>query len=274
MGKLLLLSIISSLFILPATAQSVKERNIAPQRIPSRMWEFGLGYNRLQPAGGFSSFSDMKGASLYAGTRFLKQRLALGFTGGFSAQPFQSETKEWQINGRSTRTYVVQDSRLVHAALKARYYVRDGYGWSVFLTGSSGLIKATSDVTAFDTGDDCKVLDGKRLNVSNSHYNTAGAGISLTTGWFKKADRPKNFTNTRLDITAQYMRSGQLSIMNNRNRLAANEEIGKAVNMQFLDARTNTTHTHTVARVQQAVLQGLFINVNLQIGLSGNNQFE
>jgi hypothetical protein len=108
-----------------------------------------------------------------------------------------------------------------------------------------------------EDGGGCHALEQENIMNDKTMYWSAGGGLQINTGIFSKK---KHNARAMIDLSANTIRGGDISYINTKHLMDApttTDPDGKPLNVQFINATTQSIHEHKVAQVYTSPLRML-----------------
>ena len=189
------------------------------------------------------------------------KRLSVGLEFGIGIYAYESIDQTFQFdNNTSTVLPVDYSSNVFNANLQARFNLLSDKNLIIpYINAKGGLYNFYSSIYIGDPEDEggCHALEQENIMNDKTMYWSAGAGLQINTGIFSKK---KHNTRVMIDISANTIRGGEISYINTKNLLdapATTDPDGKPLNVQFINASTQSIHEHKVAQVYTSPLRML-----------------
>src|SRR6187397_1716437 len=230
----------------------------------SQQWKFTTSYSLGRPRQEMSE-NIQPAHSLQTGIlyQFPAQlnRLSAGLEFGIGIYAHEGIDQTFQFdNNTSTVLPVDYSSNVFNANLQARFNLLSDKNFIIpYINAKGGLYNFYSSIYIGDPEDDggCHALEQENIMNDKTMYWSAGAGLQINTGIFSKK---KHNTRVMIDISANTIRGGEISYINTKNLLdapATTDPDGKPLNVQFINASTQSIHEHKVAQVYTSPLRML-----------------
>jgi len=232
----------------------------------SQQWKFSssysLGIARQEMGKNIQPAHSLQTGVLYQLPGTLKQ-LSLGVEFGIGIYAYERIDQTFQFdNNTSTVLPVDYSSNVFNANLQARFNLLSDKNFIIpYINAKGGLYNFYSSVYIGDPEDDggCHALEQETLMNDKTMYWSAGGGLQINTGIFSKH---KHSSRTMIDISANTIRGGEISYINTKHLMdapapATTDPDAKPLNVQFINASTQSIHEHKVAQVYTSPLKML-----------------
>jgi hypothetical protein len=138
-----------------------------------------------------------------------------------------------------------------------------------YINAKGGLYNFFSMVYIGDPNDNggCHALEQENLIHDQTMYWSAGGGIQINPLIFSKH---KHSSRVMIDISANTIHGGTISYINTKHLMDAQEisaSAEKPLNVQFINASTQSIHEHTVAQVYTSPLRILEFRAGITVQL-------
>jgi len=230
----------------------------------SQQWKittsYSLGLPKQEMGKNIQPAHSLQNGILYQFPGALKQ-LSAGFEFGIGIYAYERIDQTFQFdNNSSTVLPVDYSSNVFNANLQARYNLLSDKNLIIpYISAKGGLYSFYSSIYIGDPEDDggCHALEQENIMKDKTMYWSAGAGLQINTGIFSKK---KHISRVMIDISANTIRGGEISYINTKDLMdapATTDPDGKPLNVQFINASTQSIHEHKVAQVYTSPLRML-----------------
>lgn len=240
----------------------------------SQQWKLTSGYSlalmqqemkeNIQPA-----------HSLQAGVLYqlpgLYKKLSLGIELGVGSYANKQIDQTFQFdNNTSAEVPVNYTSNVFNTNLHARLNLADEKKYLVtpYINAKAGLYNFFSTIYIDDPTDplSCRALEHENIINDKTLYWSAGGGLQVDLGIFSKK---KKSNTVVLDIAANIIRGGTIDYINTRDlmEVQTGTPSGKPVNVEFINASTQSIHEHSVAQLYTSPLKMLEIRAGVLVNL-------
>jgi len=230
----------------------------------SQQWKVTSSYSLAMPkqemGKNIQPAHSMQNGILYQLPGALKQ-LSVGLEFGIGIYAYESIDQTFQFdNNTSTVLPVDYSSNVFNANLQARFNLLSDKNLIIpYINAKGGLYSFYSSIYIGDPEDEggCHALEQENIMKDKTMYWSAGGGLQINTGIFSKK---KHTTRVMIDISANTIRGGEISYINTKNLMdapATTDPDGKPLNVQFINASTQSIHEHKVAQVYTSPLRML-----------------
>ena len=240
----------------------------------SQQWKFTSSYslampkqemgNNIQPA------HSMQNGILYQLPGALKQ-LSVGLEFGIGIYAYERIDQTFQFDNNTTTVLPVDySSNVFNANLQARFnLVSDKNLVIPYINAKGGLYNFYSSIYIGDPedADGCHALEQENIMKDKTMYWSAGGGLQINTGIFSKK---KHNARVMIDISANTIRGGEISYINTKQLMdapATTDPDGEPLNVQFINASTQSIHEHKVAQVYTSPLRMLEFRAGITVRL-------
>ena len=189
------------------------------------------------------------------------KRLSVGLEIGIGIYASETIDQTFQFdNNTSTVLPVDYSSNAFNANLHARFNLLSDKKLIIpYINAKGGLYNFYSSIYIGDPedGGGCHALEQENIMNDKTMYWSAGGGLQINTGIFSKK---KHNSRVMIDISANTIRGGEISYINTKDLLdapATTDPDGKPLNVQFINASTQSIHEHKVEQVYTSPLRML-----------------
>jgi hypothetical protein len=242
-------TLLFGLFFLSANSQHLKVTGNYGLGIPQK----DMGKN-IQPA------HSLELGVLYQLPEKLK-RLSVGLEVGVGSYASKRIEQTFQFDNNTTAVVPVNyNSNTFNASLQTRLNLSCDKSLVIpYINAKGGVYKLFSNVNIEDPEDPngCHALEQKTIISDKTMFWSAGAGLQIDPGIFSKN---KKRSNIKIDFSANTIHGGKMSYINTKHLIDAqtlNDPGSKPLNVEFVNASTQTIHEHTVAQVYTSPLRML-----------------
>jgi hypothetical protein len=241
----------------------------------SQQWKiaanYGLGVPQKDMGKNIQPAHSLQLGVLYQLPEKLK-RLSVGLEMGVGSYASKRIEQTFQFDNNTTAVVPVNyNSNTFNASLQARLNLSCDKSLVIpYINAKGGVYNFFSNVNIEDPEDPdgCHALEQKTIINDKTMYWSAGGGLQIDPGIFSKN---KKRSNIKIDISANTIRGGNMNYINTKKLIDAqtlNDPGSKPLNVQFVNASTQSIHEHTVAQVYTSPLRMLEfrLGVTLQLG--------
>ena len=189
------------------------------------------------------------------------KRLSLGLELGIGIYAHERIDQTFQFdNNTSTVLPVDYSSNTFNANIHARFDLLSEKNLIIpYLTAKGGLYNFYSSIYIGDPEDEggCHALEQENIMNDKTMYWSAGGGLQINPTIFSKNKRSSRLS---IDISANTIQGGDISYINTKHLMDApnvSDPDGKPLNVQFINASTQSIHEHKVAQVYTSPLKML-----------------
>ena len=189
------------------------------------------------------------------------KRLSVGLEIGIGIYASETIDQTFQFdNNTSTVLPVDYSSNAFNANLHARFNLLSDKNLIIpYINAKGGLYNFYSSIYIGDPDDDggCHALEQENIMNDKTMYWSAGGGLQINPTVFSKN---KHTSRLMIDISANTIQGGEISYINTKHLMDAPATIdpdGKPLNVQFINASTQSIHEHKVAQVYTSPLKML-----------------
>ena len=226
----------------------------------SQQWKltssYSLGIPRQDMSKNIQPAHSLQAGVLYQLPGALK-RLSAGLELGIGMYADKRIKQTFQFdNNTSAIVPVDYSSNVFNANLQGRLNLLSDKNYIIpYMNAKGGFYKFFSTVYIDDPNDPagCHALDQETIMKDNTMYWSAGGGLEINPAIFSK----HRHSRVMIDINANTIHGGMISYINTKHLMDAqdiNISGGKPLNVQFINATTQTIHEHTVAQVYTSSL--------------------
>ncbi|TMI88080.1 MAG: hypothetical protein E6H08_18320 [Bacteroidetes bacterium] len=187
------------------------------------------------------------------------KRLSVGMELGIGIYAHQKIDQTFQFdNNTSTVLPVDYSSNTFNANLQARFNLLSDKNLIIpYIIAKGGLYNFYSSIYIGDPEDDggCHALEQENIMNDKTMYWSAGGGLQINPTIFSKN---KHDSRLMIDINANTIQGGDISYINTKHLMDApstSDPDGKPLNVQFINASTQSIHEHKVAQVYTSPLK-------------------
>jgi hypothetical protein len=228
----------------------------------SQQWRFtssySLGIPKQEMGKNIQPAHSLQTGVLYQLPGALKQ-LSAGLEFGIGIYAVERIDQTFQFdNNTSTVLPVDYSSNVFNANIQARFnLLSDKYLIIPYINAKGGLYNFYSSIYIGDPedGGGCHALEQENIMNDKTMYWSAGGGLQINTGIFSKK---KHNARAMIDLSANTIRGGDISYINTKHLMDApttTDPDGKPLNVQFINATTQSIHEHKVAQVYTSPLR-------------------
>jgi hypothetical protein len=219
-----------------------------------------MGQN-IQPA------HSLQAGVLYQLPGALKQ-LSAGLELGLGMYANKTINQTFQFDNTSTVLPVDYSSNVFNVNIQTRFnLLSDKNSIIPYINAKGGLYNFYSSVYIGDPedGGNCHALEQENIISDKTMYWSAGGGVQIDPAIFSKN---KQRGNVMIDISVNTSRGGTLNYINTKHLLEdPGVTGGKDLNVQFINANTQSIHEHTVAQVYTSPLRMLEFRAGITVML-------
>jgi hypothetical protein len=240
----------------------------------SQQWKFtssySLGIPKQEMGKNIQPAHSLQTGVLYQLPGTLKQ-LSAGLEFGIGIYAVERIDQTFQFdNNTSTVLPVDYSSNVFNANIQARFNLLSDKNLIIpYINAKGGLYNFYSSIYIGDPedGGGCHALEQENIMNDKTMYWSAGGGLQINTGIFSKK---KHNARAMVDISANTIRGGEISYINTKHLMDApnvSDPDGKPLNVQFINATTQSIHEHKVAQVYTSPLRMLEFRAGVVIKL-------
>jgi hypothetical protein len=240
----------------------------------SQQWKFtssySLGIPRQEMGKNIQPAHSMQNGISYQLPGALKQ-LSVGLEFGIGIYAYERIDQTFQFdNNTSTVLPVDYSSNVFNANLQARFNLLSDKNLIIpYINAKGGLYNFYSSIYIGDPEDDggCHALEQENIMNDKTMYWSAGGGLQINTGIFSKK---KHNSRVMIDFSANTIRGGEINYINTKDLMdapATTDPDGKPLNVQFINASTQSIHEHKVAQVYTSPLRMLEFRAGITVRL-------
>jgi len=240
----------------------------------SQQWNFTGGYSLAIPKQEMSK-NIQPAHSMQTGLFYQLpgdcKRLSVGLELGIGLYAHETIDQTFQFdNNTSTILPVDYTSNVFNVNLHTRLNLLGDKNFIIpYINAKGGLYNFYSSVYIGDPEDfgGCHALEQENIINDNTLYWSAGGGIQINPGLLSKHKRS---SKVLIDISANTIRGGEISYINTKQLMdpqATSDPDGKPLNVQFINASTQSVHEHKVAQVYTTPLRMLEFRAGVTIRL-------
>jgi hypothetical protein len=240
----------------------------------SQQWKFTTGYSlgipRQEMSKNIQPAHSLQTGVLYQFPGELK-RLSLGFEFGIGIYAHETIDQTFQFDNNTTTVLPVDySSNVFNANIHARFNLLSDKNYIIpYVNAKGGLYNFYSSIYIGDPEDanGCHALEQENIMNDKTMYWSAGGGLQINTGIFSKH---KHSSKVMIDISANTIRGGEISYINTKHLMdapATTDPDAKPLNVQFINASTQSIHEHKVAQVYTSPLRMLEFRAGVTISL-------
>jgi hypothetical protein len=189
------------------------------------------------------------------------KRLSVGMELGIGIYAHQKIDQTFQFdNSTSTVLPVDYSSNAFNANIQARFNLLSEKNPIIpYITAKGGLYSFYSSIYIGDPedGGGCHALEQENIMKDKTMYWSAGGGLQINPTIFS---RNKHNSSLMIDISTNTIQGGDISYINTKHLMDApstSDPDGKPLNVQFINASTQSIHEHKVAQVYTSPLKML-----------------
>lgn len=238
----------------------------------SQQWKFissySLGVPRQEMGKNIQPAHSMQNGVLYQFPGELK-RISLGLEFGIGIYAHERIDQTFQFdNNTSTVVPVDYSSNVFNANIQARFDLLSDKNFIIpYINAKGGLYNFYSSVYIGDPedADGCHALEQDNIINDKTMYWSAGGGLQINPTIFSKNKRNSKVV---IDISANTIRGGTLSYINTKHLMDPqniSDPDGKPLDVQFVNASTQSIHEHTVAQVYTSPLRMLEFRAGITV---------
>lgn len=239
-----------------------------------QQWKFttsySLGIPRQEMGKNIQPAHSLQTGVLYQFPGELK-RLYAGLEFGIGIYAHERIDQTFQFDNNTTTVLPVDySSNVFNANIQARFDLLSDKNFIIpYINAKGGLYNFYSSVYIGDPEDDggCRALEQETILNDKTMYWSAGGGLQINPTIFSKNKRSSNVV---IDISANTIRGGTLSYINTKHLMEPpdiSDPDGKPLDVQFINASTQSIHEHTVAQVYTSPLRILEFRAGITIRL-------
>ncbi len=240
----------------------------------SQQWKFtssySLGIPRQEMSKNIQPAHSLQAGALYQLPGKFK-KLSIGFEFGIGSYAEETIDQTFRFDSNTSTVLPVDyRSNVFNANVQARFnLLSDKYFVIPYINAKAGLYNFYSSVYIGDPedADGCHALEQENIINDKTMYWSAGGGFQINPLIFSNK---KHSGRVTFDIGANIIRGGTLSYINTKrlmNPQDINDPDGKPLDVQFVNASTQSIHEHTVAQVYTSPLRMLEFRVGMTIML-------
>src|SRR6188508_2345066 len=230
----------------------------------SQQWKFNSSYSLAMPkqemGKNIQPAHSMQNGILYQLPGALKQ-LSVGLEFGIGIYAYETIDQTFQFdNNTSTVLPVDYSSNTFNTNIHARFNLLSDKNFIIpYITAKGGLYNFYSSIYIGDPEDDggCHALEQENIMNDKTMYWSAGGGLQINPTIFSKN---KHTSRLMIDISANTIQGGDISYINTKHLMDAptvSDPDAKPLNVQFINASTQSIHEHKVAQVYTSPLKML-----------------
>jgi len=242
----------------------------------SQQWKLTTGYSLGIPRQDLSKniqpVHSMQTGVLYQLPGELK-RLSVGLDIGIGIYAHETIDQTFQFdNSTSTVLPVDYSSNAFNVNLQARFNLLSEKNFIIpYINAKGGLYNFYSSIYIGDPEDidGCHALEQENIINDKTMYWSAGGGLQINPTIFSKNKRSSRLM---IDISANTIQGGEISYINTKHLMdapATSDPDGKPLNVQFINASTQSIHEHKVAEVYTSPLKILEFRVGIMFMICG-----
>ena len=240
----------------------------------SQHWKFmssySLGIPRQEMGKNIQPAHSMQTGVLYQFPGELK-RLSVGLEFGIGIYAHETIDQTFQFdNNTSTVLPVDYSSNVFNTNIQARFNLLSDKNFIIpYINAKGGLYNFYSSIYIGDPEDanGCHALEQENIINDKTMYWSAGGGLQINPTIFSKN---KYGGRIMIDISANTIRGGTLNYINTKHLMdppAITDPDGKPLDVQFINASTQSIHEHTVAQVYTSPLRMLEFRAGVRISI-------
>ena len=241
----------------------------------SQQWKLTTGYSLGLPKQDLSNniqpVHSMQTGVLYQLPGELK-RLSVGLDLGIGIYAHETIDQTFQFDNSTTTVLPVDySSNTFNVNLQARFNLLSDKKFIIpYINAKGGLYSFYSSIYIGDPEDDggCHALEQENIMKDKTMYWSAGGGLQINPTIFSKN---KHSSKVMIDISANTIQGGDISYINTKHLMdapAVNDPDGKPLNVQFINATTQSIHEHKVAQVYTSPLKLLEFRAGITFMIS------
>ena len=230
----------------------------------SQQWKlttsYSLGLPRQDLSKNIQPVHSMLAGVLYQLPGELK-RLSVGLEIGIGIYASETIDQTFQFdNNTSTVLPVDYSSNTFNTNIHARFNLLSDKNLIIpYINAKGGLYNFYSSIYIGDPEDEggCHALEQENIMNDKTMYWSAGGGLQINMGIFSKQ---KHNARMAIDISANTIRGGEIDYINTKHLMDApptTDPDAKPLNVQFINASTQSIHEHKVAEVYTSSLRML-----------------
>ena len=199
------------------------------------------------------------------------KRLSVGLELGLGMYADERIDQTFQFDSNNSTVLPVDySSNVFNANLQLRLNLLSDKKFIIpYINAKGGLYNFFSMVYIGDPNDNggCHALEQENLMNDHTMYWSAGGGLQIDPAVFSKQ---KQRSRVMIDISANTIHGGTISYINTKHLMDA-QDIStpdeKPLNVQFINASTQSIHEHTVAQVYTSPLRMLEFRAGITVKL-------
>lgn len=199
------------------------------------------------------------------------KRLSVGLELGLGMYANQSIDQTFRFDSNTSTVLPVDySSNVFNASIQMRLNLLSDKKFIIpYINAKGGVYNFFSMVYIGDPNDDggCHALEQETLMNDHTMYWSAGGGLQIDPAIFSKQ---KQRGRLMIDISANTIHGGTISYINTKNLMDAQDisaQAEKPLNVQFINASTQSIHEHTVAQVYTSPLRMLEFRAGIIVKL-------
>jgi hypothetical protein len=203
------------------------------------------------------------------------KRLSVGLELGIGIYAQETIDQTFQFDNNTTTVIPVDySSNVFNANIHARFNLLSDKNFIIpYVNAKGGLYNFYSSIYIGDPEDanGCHALEQENIMNDKTMYWSAGGGLQINPTIFSKN---KHRSGVMIDISANTIRGGEISYINTKHLMdapASADPDGKPLNVQFINASTQSIHEHKVAQVYTSPLRMLEFRAGVTISLCGRS---
>ena len=241
----------------------------------SQQWKltssYSLGIPRQDMGKNIQAAHSFQAGVIYRLPGDLK-RLSVGLELGLGMYADQTIDQTFRFDSNTSTVLPVDySSNVFNANIQLRLNLLSDKKFIVpYINAKGGLYNFFSMVYIRDPNDNggCRALEQENLINDQAMYWSAGGGLQINPGAFSKQKQPGR---VMIDISANTIQGGTISYINTKHLMDAQDISApeeKPLNVQFINASTQSIHEHTVAQVYTSPLRILEFRAGITVKLS------
>jgi len=239
----------------------------------SQQWKlttnYSLGLPRQDMGKNIQPAHSLQAGVLYQLPGALKQ-LSAGLELGLGMYANKTIDQTFQFDNTSTVLPVDYSSNVFNVNIQTRLNLLSDKNFIIpYINAKGGLYNFYSSIYIGDPedGGGCHALEQENIINDKTMYWSAGGGLQINPVIFSKNKRSGN---VMIDISANIIHGGTLNYINTKHLLDPQDPSvtgGKELNVQFINASTQSIHEHTVAQVYTSPLRMLEFRAGITVML-------
>lgn len=200
------------------------------------------------------------------------KRLSVGLELGMGMYADQTIDQTFRFDSNTSTVLPVDySSNVFNANIQLRLNLLSDKKFIVpYINAKGGLYNFFSMVYIGDPNDNggCHALEQENLINDQTMYWSAGGGLQINPAACSKQKQP---ARVMIDISANTIQGGMISYINTKHLMDAQDISAsgeKPLNVQFINASTQSIHEHTVAQVYTSPLRILEFRAGITVKLS------